>query len=335
MANSGCNKDRPTSPDSIPSYSKTYQDVRLVADASEYHAAWTDENITNPWGIAMSPVGEFWITSNKNSKCTNYDGNGKPLLMSVSMQGKPTGIVYNNSSSFAIPATGDVSKYLFACENGTISSCGSSNSATVVVNNPNAVYKGLAIATDAGETFLYAANFKGNHIDVFDKNFNPVTTKLFEDRTLPKEFAPFNIKNINGKLYVTYAKLKGPNDDIDDPGAGNGYINVFTPNGYFIKRFASEGNLNSPWGIVQAPAGFGQVADAILVGNFGDGKINVFNPNGTYQGQLKNGDGTLTIPGLLALEFPLNYNSVKDQKLYYTSGHRNKEYGIFGYIKRN
>lgn len=284
MANSGCNKDRVTTPDSVPSSSKSYTDVRLVSDNTEFHCAFTDANITNPWGIALSPNGDFWIASNKNSNCSNYDVNGKPLQMNVTMQGKPTGIVYNNSSSFVIPGTGDVSKFLFVCENGTISACGSSNDATVVVNTPNAVYKGVAIANDADETFLYAANFRGNHIDVFDKNFNVVTGKLFEDRTLPKDFAPFNIKNIDGKLFVTYAKLKGPNDDIDDPGEGNGYVNIFTPNGYFIKRFASGGNLNSPWGIAKVPEGFGQVANAILVGNFGDGKINVFNSEGVYQG---------------------------------------------------
>ena len=335
LTNSGCKKDNTTSQDTTPSYSKSYEDVRLVADAPEYHAIYTDQNITNPWGIAMSPSGDFWIASNKNSNCANYDANGNPLLSNVRIQGKPTGIVYNNSSSFVIPGTGEVSKYLFACENGSISGCGSGNDATVVVNMPDAVYKGIAIATDDGESFLYAANFKGNHIDVFDKNFNLVTTKLFEDRTLPKEFAPFNIKNIGGKLYVTYAKLKAPNDDEDDAGDGNGFINVFMPNGYFVKRFASQGNLNSPWGIAQAPAGYGQISGAILVGNFGDGKINVYDPDGGYQGQLKsnNGKDLLVIPGLLALDFPSN-TSITEQHLFYTAGHRDKEFGVFGYIKR-
>ena len=100
-------------------------------------------------------------------------------------------------------------------------------------------------------------------------------------------------------------------------------------------RFASQGMLNSPWAIVDAPPGFGLGTDMILVGNFGDGKINIFNSSGTFQGQLKDNDNTISIDGLWALMFPENGIPSGDQnQLFFTGGPNDEEHGLFGYIRK-
>src|SRR6266567_605904 len=69
-----------------------------------------------------------------------------------------------------------------------------------------AVYKGLAMATDAttGKTLLYAANFRAGTVEVYDTSFNLVTPS-FTDPKLPSGYAPFNIVLAGGELFVTYA----------------------------------------------------------------------------------------------------------------------------------
>ncbi|HEX4849164.1 MAG TPA: TIGR03118 family protein, partial [Puia sp.] len=137
-----------------------------------------------------------------------------------------------------------------------------------------------------------------------------------------------------GKLYVCYAKIKGPDDTDDQPGAGNGYVDVYDANGNLLKRFISQGQLNSPWGIAQAPAGFGVPFHAIVVGNFGDGRINVYDSTGTYVAQLQNNGNTVVIPGLWALDFPSNEVLNADpNKLYFTAGPTDENHGVFGYLK--
>ncbi|MEO6189802.1 MAG: TIGR03118 family protein [Saprospiraceae bacterium] len=330
MTFSGCNKDDSTA-------QKSYAQTNLVSDVAGYGALRVDANLANPWGIAIGPTGAFWISANHTGYSTIYDRNGAQLLPSVlipsggvSNGGSPTGVVYNgNSLSFL------GSKYIYAGEDGTISIWANGLTTTMVVDRSsfNAVYKGIAIATDGGADFLYVANFKGNNIDVFDANFNFVTTKEFNDATIPAGFAPFNIYNHDNKLYVMYAKLKGPDNEDDEAGAGNGYVNIFNPNGTFIKRFASQGTLNSPWALVDAPAGFGQGDDIILVGNFGDGKINVFNEDGHYKGQLANNGNIISIEGLWALAFPENGIPAGDQnQLFFTAGPADETHGVFGYL---
>ena len=196
-----------------------------------------------------------------------------------------------------------------------------------------AVYKGLAIDNNAGVNYIYAADFHNRRIDVFDRNFALVTTMHFNDAALQAGYAPFNIQNIDGQLYVTYAKQKGPDDKDDEPGLGNGYVDVFDATGVAIKHLDAKGMLNSPWGIVKAPDGFGQGTGAILVGNFGDGHINVFDVNGVYKSQLTYNGSIITINGLWALAF--NKVSPADPNaLYFTAGPNNESNGVFGYLKK-
>src|SRR5213078_2057615 len=156
--------------------------------------------------------------------------------------------------------------------------------------------------TRAGR-FLYAANFKGGVVEMYDRNFHLV--KTFTDTTLADGFAPFGIRNIFGHLFITFAKQKPPDNDDDQAGPGLGYVDVFDTNGNFLHRFASQGTLNAPWGLAVAPRHFGKFSHALLVGNFGDGAINAFNlRTGAFLGQLEDSDGNLIhIDGLWGLAF--------------------------------
>src|SRR5262249_31928336 len=146
-------------------------------------------------------------------------------------------------------------EFLFATEEGTILAFNESfdpNNAIVVVDRSsfNSVYKGLAIAKSNEELFLFATDFHNGFIDVFDSSFNYITS--FTDLQIPSGFAPFNVRWIHGKLYVTYAKQLAPDNHDDQAGPGNGFIDIFDTNGTFEKRLVSNGALNSPWGLAIA-----------------------------------------------------------------------------------
>ncbi|HTD39415.1 MAG TPA: TIGR03118 family protein [Mucilaginibacter sp.] len=311
-------------------------ETNLVADTAGYGATTIDPNLLNAWGIAANPMGIIWISSNHKAASAIYDKTGKALRAPVTIPsvtpnqpGAPSGIVFNGTTDFG------GNKFIFAGEDGVITAWASGNAAVKVVDwsASNAVYKGLAMATDAGANFIYAANFKGGKIDVFDSNFNYVTSKPFLDPTIPAGFGPFNIQNIGGWLYVTYAKLKAPDNMDDQAGPGNGYVNIFKPDGTLVKRFASQGTLNSPWGITHAPAGFAGDAEAILVGNFGDGRINIFDLQGNYKGQLQNNGQVVAIDGLWAIDF-LNPNASATDLLYFTAGPGGEAHGLFGFLQK-
>ena len=320
-----------------------YQQTNLVADTSSYNPAFIDSSLKNAWGIALSPTGVVWVSDNGAGATSIYDSTGKTLFGPVAIPsetdhfgGNPTGQVFNSTPDFIIPGIQKLARFIFANENGTISGWPSGDSALIVANrsSDNAVYKGIAIANDGTANFLYAANFKGQKIDVFDNAFNYVTSKPFTDPNLPAGFGPFNIANIGGKLYVTYAKLKAPDNEDDEAGAGNGYVDIFDANGILISRFASQEVLNSPWGIARAPEGFGLPFHAIVVGNFGDGKINAYDSTGVYLGVLQSGGSTIVIPGLWALDFPNNESATANpNKLYFTAGPGDETHGLFGFLQ--
>jgi uncharacterized protein (TIGR03118 family) len=312
--------------------------VNLVSDTAGYGASIIDTNLANAWGIAAPPNGPIWISANHKGLSTIYDRTGKTLRPPVTIPsatpgeaGAPTGVIFNSTTDFG------GSKFIFAGEGGTIAAWTSGNSAVTVADrsSSNAVYKGITMANDGTANFLYLTNFKGGKIDVFDKNFNYVTDKPFLDPGIPAGFAPFNIQNIGGKLYVTYAKLKGPDNEDDQSGPGNGYVDIFSPNGTLVKRFASQGMLNSPWGIALAPAGFADGKQSILIGNFGDGRINVFDMLGNFVGQLQNQGQTLTIEGLWAIDFlENNTGGNANDPLFFTAGPAEESHGLFGYLKK-
>ncbi|MBS1530230.1 MAG: TIGR03118 family protein [Bacteroidetes bacterium] len=313
--------------------------TNLVADTAGYNAARIDTNLKNAWGMAVNPSGPIWISTNHTGLSVVYDSTGKQLRAPViippaaaGQPGTPSGQVFNNTPDFG------GSKFIFASEDGVITDWSAGNNAAIAADRSGsgAVYKGLAIANDGTANFLYVANFKGRTVDVFDKNFAYVTNKPFADPNLPPGYGPFNIQNIGGSLYVTYAKLLGPDNEDDEAGPGNGYVDIFTPQGMLVKRFASQGTLNSPWGIAWAPAGFAAIDPTILVGNFGDGRINVFNQSGKYLGQLSNNGQPVTINGLWAIDF-LKSNQAggsPNDPLYFTAGPNGESHGLFGYLKK-
>jgi uncharacterized protein (TIGR03118 family) len=319
--------------------------TNLVSDVPGL-ASHTDANLANPWGIATSPTSPFWVSDNHTGVSTLYNTSGTPQSLVVTVppaaggkQGSPTGIVFNGSTDFQVSA-GAPARFIFATEDGTISGWASGSSAVLKVDNSasGAVYKGLAIGNNGTANFLYAADFHGAKIDVFDAAFAPATLAgTFRDLSVPAGYAPFNIQNIGGVLYVTYA-LQDADAHDDVPGLGHGYINKFDLNGTFIARFASRGSLNSPWGLAVAPAGFGAFANALLVGNFGDGRINAFNPaTGAFLGQLADDSGhAISIEGLWGLKIGNGGNGGDLNTLYFAAGIAGpdalEDHGLFGSI---
>lgn len=314
--------------------------VNLVADTAGFGASRVDTSLNNAWGIAAAPGGPLWISSNHKGVSVVYSKTGQALRdpvtipsIALGQTGAPTGVIFNSTADFG------GNKFLFASEDGIVAGWGSGNSASIVANRSsfNAVYKGIAMANDGTANFLYLANFKGGKVDVFDKNFNYVSDKPFTDPGIPAGFAPFNIVNIGGKLYISYAMQKGPDNMDDQKGPGNGYVDVFTPNGILVKRFASQGNLNSPWGIALAPVGFGDDKQAtILIGNFGDGRINIFDLQGHFEGQLQSKGQPLAIDGLWDIDFLENNmpGGSSTDPLFFTAGPNEEGHGLFGYIQK-
>jgi uncharacterized protein (TIGR03118 family) len=261
----------------------------------------------------------------------------------------PTGIVWNPSSAFVVPGTKIQAAFIFATEDGTISAwAGGLNPATNAViavdnsSNPTAangaVYKGLVFGVNKNGGFLFATNFRSGRIDVFGPGggpkglFMPVTTDGgFADPDIPAGYAPFGIANIDGDLFVTYAQQNAQKHD-DVAGNGHGFVDVFDTDGHLLRRFASRGALDSPWGITRASFAFGRFSGKILIGNFGDGRINVFNDDGKFVDQLENQFGNpLAIDGLWTLTLGGGSHSSPDT-LYFSAGPNKETNGLFGTI---
>ena len=221
--------------------------------------------------------------------------------------------------------------FLFDTEDGAISGWNAGTAAVKLVDNgaSSAVYKGLAIASTGGADFLYATNFRSGKVEAYDTSFNLVNQ--FTDPGLPAGYAPFGIQTINGLLYVTFALQNGAKHD-DVPGAGNGYVDVFNPNGTLAGQLISRGHLNSPWGLAVAPAGFGTLGGDLIVGNFGDGWINAYNlSTGAYVGTFKTSAGSpIAIDGLWGLMFGNGGSAGPTGTLYFTAGPNGETHGLFG-----
>jgi uncharacterized protein (TIGR03118 family) len=317
-----------------------YRQTNLVSDIPSVGQI-LDPSLVNPWGITESATSPFWVSDAGTGVSTLYGGDvgGNPLFkntLTVKIPGGDnTGIVFNGTSDFVINdgnGTGPA-RFMFATEGGTIAAWRAGTNAITVITTPHAVYKGLAFGTAGGPNFIYAANFKNGSIDVFGTNFSLINfgPNSFADPTIPAGYAPFNIQNLGGKLYVTYA-LQDVDKHDDVPGAGHGYVNVFTTNGVFLTRLISGGALDSPWGLAISPANYGLFSNALLVGNFGDGKINAYDANtGVMFGTLNDQSGNpLEIDGLWALAFGNGVGGGDVNTLYFTAGIGDESHGIFG-----
>jgi uncharacterized protein (TIGR03118 family) len=326
-----------------------YVQRNLVSDVPGA-AELTDPNLVNAWGLGFGPTTPAWVADNGMDVSTLYSGASAtapspsivPLVVKIP-DGAPTGLVFNPSTTAFVVRSGTSSasaRFLFSSEAGVISGWNptvpappSSTQAQTAVTVPDAVFKGLAIADTANGPQLYATDFHHGTVDVWDQNFMPVTRPgAFQDPAIPHGFAPFGIQSTSGGIVVTYAKQDADAHD-DVAGRGNGFVDVYSSDGTLLRRFAAHGPLNSPWGVAQAPQGFGDASGALLIGNFGDGRINAYDPvSGRFLGALRSDHGRrIDIDGLWALEFG---NGVigTTQTLLFTAGPGDEAHGLFGSV---
>ena len=320
----------------------------LVSSSAIHPATRIDPNFKNGWGIAFSGGGVAWVSvAGPAGISAVLDKEGNELIaggVTIPSPGNPTsgghpsGQIFNNTSDFKLP-NGNPARFIFAGLDGIISGWNGGPAAVTAIDNTKggAVYSGIAMAQDAGSSFIYAANFSLGRIDVWDKNWAPVTNKPFVDPDLPADYSPFNIQNVSGLLFVMYAK--GDHGE-EEPAPGAGIVDVYSPNGNLISRFASHGSLNAPWGITEAPKGFwgdngeDNATGIILIGNFGDGHINVFDKFGSWLGQLNRKGQPLVIEGLWGIAFPPSTATTVDPgRLYFAAGPEDETNGVFGYIR--
>jgi uncharacterized protein (TIGR03118 family) len=300
-------------------------------------------NLVNPWGLASSPTGPFWIASEGTgtSQIVRADGSAfaPDVLVPGDQSGHPTGLVFNGEGGFDVQSGGAraTSLFLFVTLDGRILGWNPTlDPATAIVSSSHAragaAYTGAAIASSGGQRFLYVANFAGGTVDVFDEAFAEVES--FSTRNVPANYAPFGIANVDGMLLVTFA-LRDPSTGEDVPGPGNGYVFRLSPDGSVFEPMISRGELDAPWGLVVAPGGFGKFSQKLLVGNFGDGRILAYNPhNGNFVGQMEDEEGEpIVIEGIWGLLFGNGGEGGDPRDLYFTAGIDDEEHGLFGEIE--
>ena len=339
-----------------------YQVAHLVSNRPG-HAPLTDPDLVNAWGLSASPGtnqapgSPLWVSDNGTDRTTLYAAGGTAATVSkVGLvvrvaSGAPTGTVFNEDTdpnAFVVQDSAGHSGpavFLFDSENGGIDAWNpavgasapgpSTVTETAVRNGANAVYKGLTMGQASnGHTYLYAANFRSGRVEAYDDTFTPVELPggLFVDPGIPAGYAPFNVQELAGRLYVSYAKQDATLHD-DVAGRGHGFVDVFNNNGRFVRRLVTRGALDSPWGLALAPRGFGRFGRALLVGNFGDGHINAYDPTtGAHLGQLRRPDGRpIVIDGLWGLRFG-NGNAAKTGQLLFSAGPNMESDGLLGKI---
>jgi len=353
----------------VPAHAGFFQQTNLVTDDSAFLASQgytpttqpDDPNLINPWGMSYGPGGPIWVSDNNSGFATVYSGAGVNFGLNVTIAppmgspagtlAAPTGQVHNGTPGFLL-SDGKPAVFLFATEDGTVSGWnpgaggfGPTAHSELHVDNSaggtGAVYKGLAIGSVGSNNFIYAANFRSGHVDVFDNSFGAAAGFSFIDPSPPpvpagtpagQGWAPFNIQQLNGHLYVTYALQNAAHHD-DVAGKGFGFVDEFNLDGTFVRRVATGGALDSPWGLDIAPAGWGIFANDLLIGNFGNGEINVFNPNATDDllGTLTDATGAPIVIGDLWGLINGNGGLGGDPNaVFFAAGVRDESHGLFG-----
>ncbi len=346
---------------------RNFQQVNLVANSGAYSPVLIDPTLHNAWGLAWAPSGIAWVNSMSGHVSELYTGEGAIVRPPVNIPsptdtigGLPTGIVFAGGAGFTL-ANNAAPNFLFVGVDGIFSGwngAAGNNALRIADNSATSAYTGLTLAIWNGSHLLYAANFRTGKIDVWDTTFSPVSL-TFNDPALPSGYSPFNIQSVGNWLFVEYAK-PAP-DGRSQAGTGLGLVDVFNPDGSFVRRFASRGTLNAPWGVVMTPANFLQDQDmsdenghkdasgsngdkdkndldqppVILIGNFGDGRINVFSTQGQFMGQLQSHNRTIVIDGLWALSFAPTTSTIDQKRLYFTAGPASETDGLFGYLIKN
>ncbi len=356
--------DRPgqtSDPSALQGQGGLYAQRNLVSDVPGL-AERVDPNLVNGWGIVRAPATPWWVSNNGTGTSTLYDGDGVPRALVVAVTGAggqpaaPTGVVFNGTTAFVVSAGGAsaAARFLFASEDGTLSGWNpgvpppaTSTRTVVAVDNSasGAIYKGLALASTPAGPRLYAANFQSGTVEVYDGAFAPVSAPgAFLDPGLPAGFAPFGIQAIADRIYVTYAMQdQAKHDEVAGPGLG--YVSAFGQDGGFIRRVASHGKLNAPWGLALAPEGFGRLSGRLLVGNFGDGHIvgyrldddsdePALDEDGDEDGgaYLTGRGGRIAIDGLWGIGFGNGAAAGPATTLFFAAGPADEQHGLFGRI---
>jgi uncharacterized protein (TIGR03118 family) len=318
----------------------------LVSDGSAA-AAYHDPSLINGWGIAFNPQGYVWVSDAGTSKSTLYDGNGipQPLVVTIPPVGAnpavPTGIVYNGSTDFKVSQGGAANPglFIFVGVAGGIAAWSPNVNMTqaVQVFDGSATgdsFTGVAIAAQARGNVLVAADFHNAVVRLFDANFGPIgASGAFSDPNLPAGYAPFGVQAINGMIYVSYA-MQDAQAARSVSGPGLGIVDQFDVSGALVKRLITGGALNAPWGMAMAPASFGPLSNALLVGNFGDGTINAFDPTtGALMGTLSTMAGQpIVIDGLWGIAFGNGLFNQPTNTLFFASGPGQEQHGLYGRI---
>ena len=332
----------------VPAGAQHFTQMNLTSDTG-VGGTKKDANLVNPWGMSRSSGSPWWISDNGTNLSTLYGADGTAVPLVVSVPGGPTGTVFNGTGDFRL--NGTPALFLFATEGGTILAWnpGAGTAANVVASKSDAVYKGLARAMIDGANYLYATDFHHGEVDVLDSNFNYVSLRSRDgdgdgdDRRSAKlhpfsleqgglkGFAPFNIQNLGGSLFVTFAKQKADKHDEED-GPGLGIVAAFTPAGHLIRVFESGWWLNAPWALAESPDDFGPFSHCLLVGNFGSGQIAAYNEQtGRFLGLFEDAGGNaLSIDGLWGLSFGNSGKAGSATVLYFTAGPNGESNGLFG-----
>lgn len=311
----------------------------LVSDQAS-DAKRVDPDLVNAWGIA--PVqGWLWIADEATGKVSIYDGDGNPKLDapasgSIDLGPGITGLVADPTNQFMIGGGPNCppAEVIFASQNGQLIAFNNVENpigGTVVVDRPGAVYTGVTIARDR----VLAADLVGKKLDVFDTNFAPVdlAADQFTDPDLPAEFGPFNVMTLGEEVLVAYAEVNEEEGE-EEAGRGLGIIDAYDLDGNLLRRVATGGDLNAPWGMAIAPDTFGVHAGQLLVGNFGDGLINTFDlPTGKAGGLLADTNSTpLAVDGLWGLTFGAGGTAGSPDVLYFAAGPQDETHGLYGRI---
>jgi uncharacterized protein (TIGR03118 family) len=341
-----------------------YTQTNLVSNTG--NAPLNDPNLQNAWGLVASPTGSpWWVSNNAGGTSTLYSidpTTGAAHLVPINpapnefvkipgapqtppVTGSPTGVLFNGSPTDFLLAPNAPALFIFVTEDGTVQGWNPTvnrASAVIKVDNskvPNAengaVYKGSTIDEIDGHQYILAANFRSGRIDVFDSNFKQVrlSEELFDDDSIPHDFAPFNVQGVGPNIYVTYAKQDAAKHDPVQPGdPGDGFVDVFNRHGHLLQRLQHGNWFNAPWGVVWATPGFGEFSNTILIGNFRGDNIAAFNPvTGQFLGNMKNPDGsTLKIDGLWALRFGNDGSAGPATTLFFTAGPDHETNGLLG-----
>jgi uncharacterized protein (TIGR03118 family) len=328
------------------SLAQQYQETDLVSNAAGNGAKFANPQLVNPWGMARSSSGPWWVSDQRSGAATLYDGQGnaQPLVVTIPRAGQnpvagPTGIVFNGSQDFDV-LPGKPALFIFATRDGTVAAWNPMANPTVAIEKvkpaPGSVLTGATIAQNKDNRFLYVADVHEGKVRVFDNHFSAVATApgAFEDQTLPKNFVPFNVQNLGDAVYVTYAEQNQAKNFITT-GTGLGAVDIFAPNGVLLQRLERGSWFNAPWGVVIASTDFGGFSHSILVGQFGSGEILAFDAvTGRFQDRLRHQDGrVISIPGLWDIAFGAgNANSGGPNQLFFDAGVDKGMGGVFGFF---